>query len=357
MSRFAAEGTIRQYLVRRMAGAACERYAGTTTRHRVWPDLRGNSGSVRRLLRDLRCPKQGSTARDFRSDPAHSNAGDNTWRAGHIQVILLARQGNANQGWGANAAADHFLTDAFSGGHIRTPRATLMGSAMGNIESKIPHDLGNEHGVELSNRRGDTPWIAFGDDMLSDPRNIRNRQLAVEAVDSPGRDIADALAQRTAYPAPTPATAFPAELLVPRPMDPNRDRSTGRTPTYVPGPSGGAIRAADDYTVTRDRIIANEAPGIVAGFFNDDNQIRDWVSRNGLAAIARQPGAEKIRMVNNLMNGWIDYEDVSTIERICQSVTTGAEMAEIRNAIRPRTGEAQNIGQRTRTRIALERIP
>jgi hypothetical protein len=50
--------------------------------------------------------------------------------------------GNANEAWSINGCADHFLTDAFSGGHMGRP------------------------------------WMAYGDDMIDDPRNATNRGLA-----------------------------------------------------------------------------------------------------------------------------------------------------------------------------------
>jgi len=277
-----------------------------------------------------------------------------TWRNMHMQAIEAARQGNANMAWGINAAADHFLTDAFSGGHIRTPRASLMQSTMGNIESKILHDLDNEHGVEVANARGDH-WIAYGDDMLSDSRNVQNRQLAVEGIQLSRQDISNALSQRSTYPSPNARTTFTAEQLIPYPVNPGRDRWTGRTPTYIMTPNG-PIRVADDYSTTTNSVIRREAPGIIASLFNDDDQIRDWTARQSLDAIGRQPAAEKIRMINTLLNGWISDDDVVAIERICTSVTSSTEMSQLRRAITPRITEMNSIGQRTRVRLALGRL-
>jgi hypothetical protein len=274
-----------------------------------------------------------------------------TWRDMHTRAIAEARRGDANAAWGINACADHFLTDAFSGGHIRTPRAQLVTSSIGNIESKILHDLDNEHGVEVTNARGDRPWIAYGDDMINDPRNTTNRGLAEEAVRLSRADITAALANGT----PT----FAAERLVPTPVDPSHDRWTGRTPTYVNTP-GGPVRQADDYTMTRDRVIASEGPGVVAGFFTDDDQVRAWVARQNLAAIGRQPVSEKIRMIDTLIGGFfsvVSAEDIRTIEIILSSVTTAGEMETLRRTYGPRATEIGDIGYRTRLRVALARDP
>jgi hypothetical protein len=269
----------------------------------------------------------------------------------HTRAIAEARRGDANAAWGINACADHFLTDAFSGGHIRTPRAQLVTSSIGNIESKILHDLDNEHGVEVTNARGDRPWIAYGDDMINDPRNATNRGLAEEAVRLSRADITAALANGT----PT----FAAERPVPTPVDPSHDRWTGRTPTYV-NTSRGPVRQADDYTMTRDRVIASEGPGVVAGFFTDDDQVRAWVARRNLAAIGRQPVSEKIRMIDTLIGGFfsvVSAEDIRTIEIILSSVSTAAEMETLRQTYGPRATEIGDIGYRTRLRVALARQP
>src|SRR5262249_52462681 len=157
----------------------------------------------------------------------------------------------------------HYLTDAFSGGHIRTPRSQLMGSDPGNIESKILHDLDNTYGVDVTNDRGDT-WTAYGDNFLADPRNSRNRAMAMKAVRLSKRDIEEARAQRTNYPDPLKRMApFPAEALIARPVNMNKDRWTGRTPTYSVGPGGTPVRESDDYTMMRDRVIIHEGPGVV----------------------------------------------------------------------------------------------
>jgi len=109
-------------------------------------------------------------------------------------------------------------------------RTALVGSALGNIESKILHDLDNEYGVEVTNARGDRAWIAYGDEHFFDAANATNRRIAEEAVRLSRRDVTEALAGRMS--APNASTAFEAERLVPRPVNMAVDRWTGRTPTY-----------------------------------------------------------------------------------------------------------------------------
>jgi hypothetical protein len=287
------------------------------------------------------------------------------WSAMHRDALMLAQQAAAdpsfaNRAWATNAAADHFLTDAFSGGHVRTPRAQLLAQGdLGNVESKILHDLDNTYGVEVTNKRGDPAWIAYGDDALSQAGNATNRRLALDAVELSKRDIANAIAQGPSYVLPPAATPFASEALVPFPVDPSKDRWTGRTPTYRAGPHG-PVRVADNYTQMRDDVIAREAPGVIAGFFNDDDQIRAWVSSADLGALGRQPVGEKIRMIDTLLGGffsWITDADVNAIVRICQSVPDPAEMRLLRDRFYADIpSRMSDIGQRTRVRIALTRI-
>jgi hypothetical protein len=293
----------------------------------------------------------------FSNVPAGQSNRD-TWRRMHSQALVLARQGLVNQAWMANAAADHFLTDSFSGGHIRTPRAALMAQgSLGNIESKIEHDLDNDFGVEVTNDRGDPPWISYGDERLGTPGNAVNRARALEATELSKRDISDALAQGMRYRDPRP---YPAERLIPRPTNPAVDRWTGRTPTFVMGPDGPS-RQEDDYTQMQRQVVMREAPGVVRGaLWSDDDDVRGWVSGNDLAVIGRQSRGEKIRMIDVLLGGtfsWISEDDVQAIERICASVTTAAEMQAIRDHFYSDLPSRMNsIGQRTRVRIALTRL-
>lgn len=280
------------------------------------------------------------------------------WRRMHVQAINAALSGNRNRAWGLNGAADHFLTDGFSGGHIRTPRGALVGSALGNIESKILHDLDNEYGVEVTNARGDRAWIAYGDEHFTDAGNATNRRVAEEAVRLSRRDISDAIGGRMS--APTSTTAFEAERLVPRPVSPGVDRWTGRTPTYIRGPRGIPIRLPDDYTRVRNRVIAHEGPGVVAGLFNDDDQVRAWVRRNTRRTIGFLTADEKIRMIETLIGGVFSVvtdDDMEAIEKILSSVTSESEMVALRTRLSPRATDLTDHGDRARFRLALARRP
>jgi hypothetical protein len=86
-----------------------------------------------------------------------------------------------------NGFGDHFLTDAYAGGHIVTPRAELLdnyttkllgvikvGGVLhcANIPSLAWHDLDNKFGVRVKNRSGQV-WTTYGDNYLHNaaPKN------------------------------------------------------------------------------------------------------------------------------------------------------------------------------------------
>src|SRR6266508_2782279 len=103
------------------------------------------------------------------------------WRREHLDAVKVAKGGDRNLAFAMNAAADHFLTDAFSGGHMRQEREKLIRSTTGQIEAKIQHDLDNEFGVEVESRSGER-WLAYGDNFLDVEGNEPNRAVARRAV-------------------------------------------------------------------------------------------------------------------------------------------------------------------------------
>jgi Domain of unknown function (DUF4157) len=110
-----------------------------------------------------------------------------------MSSIIQNAHGLAKQALARNAFAEHFLTDAFSAGHVVTPRqeilqeagvrldqmptsaslvrSALLGTTWGELgevraqaRSLAWHDLDNFYGVEVQNNKpGSAPWIACGD--------------------------------------------------------------------------------------------------------------------------------------------------------------------------------------------------
>lgn len=247
------------------------------------------------------------------------------WREQHRLAIGHARAGRANLAWGVNAGADHFLSDAFSAGHIRVPRAAMMGT-MKSIESKVLHDLDNLFGLEVVNGAGHK-WITYGDNHLNDdPRNTEGLAMVMKAVEASKKDIADALAGGKAYPEPNTIKGFEVEALVPRAV-PAKDRWTGRPPNGGP-PSVKELYFPTTHYSHMWLKLARDESGYLAKnkTILDDVEVRDWVAGTESEAIGRAPFSEKIRMLDTLTGGIIDGKDLIAIVKILDSVPTALEM-------------------------------
>lgn len=73
----------------------------------------------------------------------------------------------------------HFLTDAFSAGHMRVPRQAL--GAQRAFAALLMHNFDGKNGLWVHDGSGE-PWVAYGDEMLDDSLNHRNKEKTREAV-------------------------------------------------------------------------------------------------------------------------------------------------------------------------------
>lgn len=118
------------------------------------------------------------------------------YSAGHktaLQQALIAHQTQKQEhldlAYAMNAFADHYLSDLFSAGHLRTPRKELAAAfALGSMASNWMHDEDSRNGLSTQNQRGDT-WVAYGDDYFSTTANAKNKSLVIEAVQRSADEI------------------------------------------------------------------------------------------------------------------------------------------------------------------------
>ena len=139
-----------------------------------------------------------------------------------METIIQSAHGRAQQALARNAFAEHFLTDAFSAGHVVTPRQEILQEAgvrldqmpsragvlrsallgttweeLGEVRAQARslawHDLDNLYGVEVQdNRLGAAPWIACGDGCsarTSDPHWAATRASVVRATAESIKDL------------------------------------------------------------------------------------------------------------------------------------------------------------------------
>lgn len=104
------------------------------------------------------------------------------------QAILAHKTGDRRQlevAYAMNALANHFLSDRFAAGHIRTPRVALPNnvtpSLVGTLLVTFMHDEENTYGFQVHNLRGNQ-WHCYGDRYYFKPINDTNRALLLEAM-------------------------------------------------------------------------------------------------------------------------------------------------------------------------------
>lgn len=85
-----------------------------------------------------------------------------------------------------NAYANHFLSDAMSSGHMRTPRRLLdsksyLPSVLNLLIANLMHDEDNVLGLNVHNASGHS-WHAYGDGMLNEPIARQHRVITLEVM-------------------------------------------------------------------------------------------------------------------------------------------------------------------------------
>jgi hypothetical protein len=128
-----------------------------------------------------------------------------SYTAAHAAALDLAVKdgGTAqlDQAYALNAFADHYLTDLFSSGHLRTPRrqlyerqfgptgplvypwnsAATLDSAISGLLARCMHDEDSLNGLWVRNSKGDS-WLCYGDARYRDPENYANAALVQQSV-------------------------------------------------------------------------------------------------------------------------------------------------------------------------------
>ncbi len=121
---------------------------------------------------------------------------------GHGLALKLASKATNEEellyAYAVEGYADHFMTDTFAAGHIRTPRKEIQIACVNNFPeatvgifgtddekkallAKLMHDYDGEHGLTMVNGQGDK-WFAEGDKHFYTPENSENRQRVTAAV-------------------------------------------------------------------------------------------------------------------------------------------------------------------------------
>ena len=192
-----------------------------------------------------------------------------------------------------NAFADHFLTDMFSSGHMRTPRARMRADynmaqgivTVSDILARLQHQEDGNQGLFCKFAMGGaqdvegksiTNWYAMGDKQFADTRNATNRSICEAAVRRSIRDVI--LASVTgAYPThshrywgkdPAPHATHSALQLIPHPLAP--------TDGFVASYSSREGKLHNSYPVARPEAgLENRAGGFLKMLSGTDSTYQD----------------------------------------------------------------------------------
>jgi hypothetical protein len=128
-----------------------------------------------------------------------------------------------------------------------------------------------------------------------------------------------------------------------------------RTTSIQPGWDGN-IMAARGGALESKNIVSIAAENEPSAFWiNDDDYVRNWVGAHSLADIARLSAADKLRAIWILQGGWISGEDLDAMGKICASVKSHAEAAEIQRGVNLLV--FTDLGQRTKMRVFFAKMP
>ncbi|CAO3425154.1 Phosphatidylcholine-hydrolyzing phospholipase C (EC 3.1.4.3) [Azospirillum doebereinerae] len=176
------------------------------------------------------------------------------YTAGHTMALQQALRARAGGGRAAlelayamNAFADHYLSDLFSGGHLRTPRKqlydTVTPSDIGSLLSRYMHDEDCKFGLNVTSA-AEFSWRAYGDKRYFDTMDVANRNQVDATVQASADEIFETFSTGTA---PAPAD-FGALLRIAN-LQSVQDRRN--TQNYSP------LFAADGATVLRRNDVNN----------------------------------------------------------------------------------------------------
>jgi len=169
-----------------------------------------------------------------------------------------------------NAFADHFLTDLFAAGHMRTPRRALFNLAanyatqvLSGLLAQRMHDEDNKFGVWVQNRAGDR-WVAFGDKRYRDRLNAGNRRVVKKAVQRSMDEVWEAFQTGRIRNQDSDVLTYIANLVWEIANDPtatqHRNDRHNWAPLFWRRPSDGNVMRREDIFNPGDRTFGEYGP-------------------------------------------------------------------------------------------------
>jgi len=83
--------------------------------------------------------------------------------------------------------------------------------------------------------------------------------------------------------------------------------------------------------------------------------LRKAIADSNATELGKAPVTEKIRVINRLLDWWVRDADIEAIEKLCNSVSSSAEMRQINRAVHRREGDLFNDDHKKRFHNAISR--
>ncbi len=233
------------------------------------------------------------------------------YSAGHSVALQLAAgaRGDLEQlklAYAMNAFADHFLSDLFSAGHLRTPRLELYreGEKSGkpgfvtlyNLLVKEMHDEDSWWGLEVVNAVGHR-WRTYGDMMLFTTEGEKTRGRVIDAVQASADEIYQAF-DTGVVPQPS---QYAALMLAPD-LSQLQDRESriNKSPLFTLAPDGAVLRRksiadVNDYSWDDDWYVVTTL-GILEATAGE--RLHDSTTAHGTAAYSTAKAAPAERLAH-----------------------------------------------------------
>ncbi|UWZ81738.1 eCIS core domain-containing protein [Occallatibacter riparius] len=127
-------------------------------------------------------------------------------------------------------------------------------------------------------------------------------------------------------------------------------KRAGQTPPPAKGSVGHGATTADNPNTLKEGYLDQDVP---TRHLTSDSDIRTWVAAHTTADFQKIATAEKARLLNRLLEGWISDEDIAAFESICKGIVNDAERTALQTATKSHVDDMSSSVQQSRVHAAL----
>ncbi len=127
-------------------------------------------------------------------------------------------------------------------------------------------------------------------------------------------------------------------------------QQAGQTPPTAKGKVAGGTTSADNPNTLKAGYLDQDVP---TRHLTSDTDIRNWASTHSATDVTPLPTAEKVRLLNRLLDGFVSDDDVTAFEKICTGITAATERTAVQAKLGPREDDLYSGAQKARVHAAL----